>query len=64
MFRTGNDVVFSLDIAGFSYGLQVLEFRAWEALSEPYGVRLELANDPPGLAADMALQGARERGRP
>ncbi|MGE8144466.1 hypothetical protein ACQKP7_04575 [Pseudomonas frederiksbergensis] len=35
MFTTANEVVFRLDIAGFSYDLQVLEFQAREALNRP-----------------------------
>ncbi|KPN91039.1 type VI secretion system tip protein VgrG [Pseudomonas nunensis] len=55
MFSTANDVVFSLDIAGFSYDLQVLEFRAKEALNRPYEVKLELVSEHPDLDLESLL---------
>ncbi|KAA0979147.1 type VI secretion system tip protein VgrG [Pseudomonas sp. ANT_J28] len=55
MFSTANEVVFTLDIAGFSYDLQVLEFRAKEALNRPYEVKLELVSERPDLDLESLL---------
>ncbi|MGV8887637.1 MAG: type VI secretion system tip protein VgrG [Pseudomonas sp.] len=55
MFSTANEVVFTLDIAGFSYDLQVLEFRAREALNQPYEVKLELVSERPDLDLESLL---------
>lgn len=40
-----NPVLFTLDIEGVSHELQVLEFRAREAINQPYEVHLELVSD-------------------
>lgn len=45
MFSAVNPVVFTLDIEGFSHDLQVREFRAREALNQPYEVSLELVSE-------------------
>jgi type VI secretion system secreted protein VgrG len=55
MFSTANEVVFTLDIAGFSYDLQVLEFQASEALNRPYEVKLELVSERPDLDLESLL---------
>ena len=55
MFSTANEVVFRLDIAGFPYDLQVLEFRAKEALNQPYEVNLELVSERPDLELESLL---------
>ncbi|WP_213938193.1 type VI secretion system tip protein VgrG [Pseudomonas sp. dw_612] len=55
MFSTANDVVFTLDIAGFSYDLQVLEFRAKEALNRAYAVNLELVSERPDIDLESLL---------
>lgn len=55
MFKTANEGVFTLDIAGFSYDLQVLRFRAKEALNRPYEVKLELVSERPDLDLESLL---------
>ncbi|WP_416739644.1 type VI secretion system tip protein VgrG [Pseudomonas sp. NFX71] len=45
MFSAVKPVVFTLDIQGFPRDLQVLEFRAREALNQPYEVNLELVGE-------------------
>ncbi|MGF6130708.1 type VI secretion system secreted protein VgrG [Pseudomonas frederiksbergensis] len=55
MLRTTKDVVFRLDIAGFSYDLQVLEFRTREALNQPYEVKLDLVSERPALDLESLL---------
>ncbi|KAF2394576.1 type VI secretion system tip protein VgrG [Pseudomonas frederiksbergensis] len=55
MLSTAKDVVFTLDIAGFSYELQVLEFRARETLNRPYEVELELVSERPDLDVESLL---------
>lgn len=55
MFSTANDVEFRLDIAGFSDDLQVLEFRAREALNQPYEVKLDLISERPALDLESLL---------
>lgn len=55
MFSTANEVVFTLDIAGSSHDLQVLEFRAKERLNQPYEVKLELVSERPDLDLDSLL---------
>lgn len=55
MFSAVKQVVFKLDIEGFSHDLQVLEFRAKEALNQPYEVKLELVSERPDLDLDSLL---------
>lgn len=55
MFSTASEVVFKLEIAGFSHDLQVLGFRAWEALNRPYEVKLELVGERPDLDLESLL---------
>ena len=45
MFSAVKPVIFTLDIQGFPRDLQVLEFRAREALNQPYEVNLELVGE-------------------
>ncbi|MGH8329016.1 MAG: type VI secretion system tip protein VgrG [Pseudomonas fluorescens] len=55
MLSAVKQVVFKLDIEGFSHDLQVLEFRAREALNQPYEVKLELVSERPDLDLDSLL---------
>ena len=47
MFSAAEPVVFTLDIEGFPHDLQVLEFRAKEALNQPYEVNLNWSANAP-----------------
>ena len=53
MFNALNPVVFTLDIEGFPRELQVLEFRAREALNQPYEVKLELVGERQDLDLEL-----------
>lgn len=55
MFSAVKPFVFTLDIQGFNHDLQVLEFRAREALNQPYEVKLELVSERPDLDLDSLL---------
>ena len=55
MFSAVKPVVFTLDIEGFPHDLQVLEFRAREALNQPYEVNLELVSERPDLDLDSLM---------
>ncbi|MGB5825409.1 MAG: type VI secretion system tip protein VgrG [Pseudomonas mandelii] len=55
MLSDARQVVFKLDIEGFPHDLQVLEFRAKEALNQPYEVKLELVSERPDLDLDSLL---------
>ncbi len=55
MFSAVEPVVFTLDIEGFPHDLQVLEFRAKEALNQPYEVNLELVSERPDLDLDTLM---------
>ena len=55
MLSEAKQVVFKLDIEGFSHDLQVLEFRAKERLNQPYAVKLELVSERPDLDLDSLL---------
>ena len=55
MFSAVKPVVFTLDIEGFPHDLQVLEFRAKEALNQPYEVNLELVSERPDLDLDALM---------
>lgn len=55
MFSAVKPVIFKLDIEGFPHDLQVVEFRAKEALNRPYEVKLELVSERPDLDLDALL---------
>ena len=55
MLSEAKQVVFKLDIEGFSHDLQVLEFRAKERLNQPYAVKLELVSERPDLDLESLL---------
>lgn len=55
MFSAVKPVIFRLDIEGFPHDLQVVEFRAKEALNRPYEVKLELVSERPDLDLDALL---------
>lgn len=55
MFSAVKPFVFTLDIQGFNHDLQVFEFRAREALNQPYEVKLELVSERPDLDLDSLL---------
>ena len=55
MLSDAKQVVFKLDIEGFPHDLQVLEFRAKEALNQPYEVTLELVSERPDLDLESLL---------
>ncbi len=55
MFDAANQVVFRLDIEGFSYTLDVLEFHAKEALNRPYTVELKLVSEYARLDLESLL---------
>ncbi len=53
MFAPANQTHFSLTIDGVAHDLQVLEFKGFEALSQPFVFTLELVSEQP----DLDLQG-------
>ncbi len=53
MFAPANQTHFSLSIDGVAHDLQVLEFKGFEALSQPFVFTLELVSEQP----DLDLQG-------
>ncbi|MGL4315083.1 MAG: type VI secretion system tip protein VgrG, partial [Pseudomonas sp.] len=53
MFAQANQRHFSLSIEGVAHDLQVLEFKGFEALSQPFVFTLELVSEQP----DLDLQG-------
>ncbi|MEB0048566.1 MULTISPECIES: type VI secretion system tip protein VgrG [unclassified Pseudomonas] len=55
MFNAASPVVFKLDIEGFSDDLQVLEFRAKEALNSPFEVKLKLVSERANLDLESLL---------
>ncbi|WP_339477488.1 type VI secretion system tip protein VgrG [Pseudomonas fluorescens] len=55
MFGATTPVVFRLDIKGFSHDLQILEFRAREALNQVYEVELELVSERRDLHLESLL---------
>ncbi|MHC8375008.1 type VI secretion system Vgr family protein [Pseudomonas sp. MDT1-16] len=55
MLSDAKQVAFKLDIDGFSHDLQVLKFRAKEALNQPYEVKLELVSERPDLDLESLL---------
>lgn len=55
MLNAAKQVVFRLDIQGFTHDLQVFEFRAKEALNRPYEVKLELVSERPDLDLESLL---------
>lgn len=55
MLSDARQVVFKLDIEGFSHDLQVLEFHVREALNQPYKVKLELVSERPDLDLESLL---------
>ncbi len=55
MLSDARQVVFKLDIEGFSHDLQVLEFHVREALNQPYEVKLELVSERPDLDLESLL---------
>jgi len=55
MLIAGKPIVFRLDIEGFSSDLQVLEFRATEALNQTYEVQLELVSERRDLDLESLL---------
>ena len=55
MLSDAKQVVFKLDIEGFSHDLQVLEFRVREVLNQPYEVKLELVSERPDFDLDFLL---------
>ncbi|RON88530.1 type VI secretion system Vgr family protein [Pseudomonas fluorescens] len=55
MLTVGKPIVFRLDIEGVSSDLQVLEFRAREALNQTYEVELELVSERRDLDLESLL---------
>lgn len=55
MRSAANQAIFRLDIDGFPHDLQVFEFRAKEALNQPYEVKLELVSERSNLDLESLL---------
>lgn len=55
MFSAVEPFVFTLDIQGLSHDFQVFEFRAKEALNQPYEVKLQLVSERPELDMESVL---------
>ncbi|MWV10775.1 type VI secretion system tip protein VgrG [Pseudomonas sp. R-28-1W-6] len=55
MFAPANQTHFSLSIEGVAHDLQVLEFKGFEALSQPFVFTLELVSEQPDLDLEGLL---------
>ena len=64
MFSAVKPVAFALDIEGFSYDLQVREFRTLRSAHLLQSPTLQPPGERVALAADLAQRSASERGRP
>jgi len=56
MSTPANRASFTLDIAGVTHDLRVLEFRAQEAISRPFSARIELVSERANLDLEEVLQ--------